>query len=90
MKNNQIKILFISTSVGKLGSGLGGGVELTVLNIAKELQRRGHKIEVVAPVGSVLESIPVIERSHSRTNSSPVSWYDRSSHRESSPNIRLC
>jgi len=61
MKNNQIKILFISTSVGKLGSGLGGGVELTVLNIAKELQRRGHKIEVVAPVGSVLESIPVIE-----------------------------
>lgn len=61
MTGNNLKILFLSTSVGKLGSGLGGGVELTVLNIAKELQRRGHKIAVVAPVGSVLESIPVIE-----------------------------
>ncbi|NQE36169.1 glycosyltransferase family 4 protein [Microcoleus asticus] len=61
MTNNSLKLLFLSTSVGKLGSGLGGGVELTVLNIAKELQRRGHKIAVVAPVGSVLESTPVIE-----------------------------
>ncbi|MEG5001350.1 glycosyltransferase family 4 protein [Microcoleus sp. B4-D4] len=59
--NNSLKLLFLSTSVGQLGSGLGGGVELTVLNIAKELHRRGHKIIVVAPVGSVLESIPVIE-----------------------------
>lgn len=61
MTNNQLKILFLSTSVGQLGSGLGGGVELTMLNIAKELQRRGDKIEVVAPLGSVLASIPVIE-----------------------------
>ena len=61
MTNDSLKLLFLSTSVGQLGSGLGGGVELTVLNTAKELQRRGHKITVVAPVGSVLESIPVIE-----------------------------
>ena len=61
MTNNCLKLLFLSTSVGQLGSGLGGGVELTVLNTAKELQRRGHKITVVAPTGSVLESIPVIE-----------------------------
>ncbi|MEG4573547.1 glycosyltransferase family 4 protein [Microcoleus sp. N3A4] len=61
MTADSLKILFLSTSVGQLGSGLGGGVELTVLNIAKELHRRGHKIAVVAPVGSVLESIPVIE-----------------------------
>jgi len=61
MTNDYLKILFLSTSVGQLGSGLGGGVELTVLNIAKELHRRGHKIAVVAPIGSVLESIPVIE-----------------------------
>ncbi|MEG4023275.1 glycosyltransferase family 4 protein [Microcoleus sp. S13C4] len=61
MTNNYLKLLFLSTSVGQLGSGLGGGVELTVLNIAKELQSRGHKIAVVAPIGSVLESIPVIE-----------------------------
>ena len=57
----SLKLLFLSTSVGQLGSGLGGGVELTMLNIAQELHRRGHKIVVVAPVGSVLESIPVIE-----------------------------
>ena len=61
MNTDYFKILFLSTSVGQLGSGLGGGVELTVLNIAKELHRRGHKIAVVAPIGSVLESIPVIE-----------------------------
>ena len=61
MNTDYLKILLLSTSVGQLGSGLGGGVELTVLNIAKELHRRGHKIAVVAPIGSVLESIPVIE-----------------------------
>jgi UDP-glucose:tetrahydrobiopterin glucosyltransferase len=61
MTTDYLKILLLSTSVGQLGSGLGGGVELTVLNIAKELRRRGHKIAVVAPIGSVLESIPVIE-----------------------------
>lgn len=61
MTERKLKLLFLSTSVGQLGSGLGGGVELTMLNIAQELHRRGHKIAVVAPVGSVLESIRVIE-----------------------------
>ena len=61
MTERKLKLLLLSTSVGQLGSGLGGGVELTMLNIAQELHRRGHKIAVVAPVGSVLESIRVIE-----------------------------
>ena len=61
MTERKLKLLLLSTSVGQLGSGLGGGVELTMLNIAQELHRRGHKIAVVAPAGSVLESIPVIE-----------------------------
>lgn len=52
-------ILFLSTSVGALGSGQGGGVELTVQNLAKELSRRGHQLEVVAPQGSFLTAIPV-------------------------------
>lgn len=56
-----LKLLFVSTSVGVLGTGLGGGVELTMLNLATELKRRGHQITVVAPVGSVLNSIPIIE-----------------------------
>ncbi|MCU0546382.1 MAG: glycosyltransferase family 4 protein [Oscillatoriaceae cyanobacterium Prado104] len=61
MTDNPLKLLFLSTSVGQLGSGLGGGVELTVLNIAKELHRLGHEITVVAPAGSILESISIIE-----------------------------
>ena len=56
-----LKLLFVSTSVGVLGTGMGGGVELTMLNLATELKRRGHQITVVAPVGSVLNSIPIIE-----------------------------
>ena len=56
----MVKILFLSTSVGALGSGQGGGVELTVQNVAQELRQRGHEIDVVAPSGSFLRDIPVI------------------------------
>jgi UDP-glucose:tetrahydrobiopterin glucosyltransferase len=56
-----LKLLFVSTSVGVLGTGMGGGVELSMLNLATELKRRGHQITVVAPAGSVLNSIPIIE-----------------------------
>jgi UDP-glucose:tetrahydrobiopterin glucosyltransferase len=55
------KLLFVSTSVGSLGSGLGGGVELTLKNIAQEMQHRGHEVRVVAPSGSILTNIPVQE-----------------------------
>ncbi|MEM9273783.1 MAG: glycosyltransferase family 4 protein [Cyanobacteria bacterium P01_F01_bin.143] len=53
------KLLFMSTPVGALGTGQGGGVELTVQNIAQELQQRGHKLEVVAPEGSFLTGVAV-------------------------------
>jgi len=53
------KILFVSTPVGALGTGLGGGVELTLYNAAKEMLRRGHYVQVVAPADSHLEGIPV-------------------------------
>lgn len=56
-----MKLLLMSTSVGSLGSGLGGGVELTLFNMAFELKRRGIKIDVVAPSGSILTAIPVIQ-----------------------------
>ncbi|BAZ44801.1 putative group 1 glycosyl transferase [Chondrocystis sp. NIES-4102] len=55
----MLKILLLSTSVGALGSGEGGGVELTVQNLAQELSRRGHQLEVVAPPNSFLVDIPV-------------------------------
>ena len=55
----MLKLLFLSTSVGALGSGQGGGVELTVQNLARELLRRGHQLEVVAPKGSWLTDVTV-------------------------------
>jgi UDP-glucose:tetrahydrobiopterin glucosyltransferase len=55
----MLKILFLSTSVGSLGSGQGGGVELTVQNLAQELVNRGHQLEVVAPQESWLTDIAV-------------------------------
>ncbi|MEL6578519.1 MAG: glycosyltransferase family 4 protein [Cyanobacteria bacterium J06621_12] len=55
----MLKILFLSTSVGSLGSGEGGGVELTVQNLAQELVNRGHQLEVVAPEGSWLTDIAI-------------------------------
>lgn len=51
----------MSTPIGSLGSGLGGGVELTLSNIAKEMLRRGNKLEIVAPQGSVSSSLPIKE-----------------------------
>lgn len=51
----------MSTSVGALGSGEGGGVELTLKNTAQELLARGHQLRVVAPKGSDLQNIPLLE-----------------------------
>lgn len=57
----KLQLLFVSTPVGALGSGVGGGVELTLKNFAEELQRRGHGIKIVAPVGSNTGNIPLKE-----------------------------
>jgi UDP-glucose:tetrahydrobiopterin glucosyltransferase len=57
----HLKLLFVSTSVGPLGSGVGGGVELALLNMATVLTSRGHQVTVAAPQGSILESIRVVE-----------------------------
>ncbi|MBE9015967.1 glycosyltransferase family 4 protein [Chroococcidiopsidales cyanobacterium LEGE 13417] len=56
-----MKLLFISTSVGPLGTGLGGGVELSLYNIAQEMIKRGHTLQILAPQGSKLESMPIVE-----------------------------
>ncbi|MCS7030189.1 MAG: glycosyltransferase [Gloeomargarita sp. SKYG116] len=56
-----MRILCVSTPVGPLGSGLGGGVELTLRNLATALQQRGHAIQVIAPAGSVLPDVPLVE-----------------------------
>lgn len=57
------RILIISTPVGPLGSGEGGGVELTLHSLVLGLTGRGHHVEVLAPaeslhVGTVVHQIP--------------------------------
>lgn len=48
-----LRILIASTPVGPLGSGIGGGVELTLHGLVLGLSGRGHHVEVVAPAGSL-------------------------------------
>lgn len=59
--DRPLRLLLLSTSVGALGSGLGGGVELTLQNLAKALSLQGHAVTIVAPVGSVCASFPLVE-----------------------------
>jgi UDP-glucose:tetrahydrobiopterin glucosyltransferase len=59
--SNSLKLLFISNPIGPLGSGLGGGVELTLRNIATELIHRGHTITIVATEGSTGWGMPLVE-----------------------------
>tara|TARA_B100000965_G_scaffold34759_1_gene25693 strand:+ start:930 stop:2057 length:1128 start_codon:yes stop_codon:yes gene_type:complete len=50
--NKQLKLILVSTPIGSLGSGRGGGVELTIISLIKGLILLGHKIILVAPRGS--------------------------------------
>ncbi len=55
----SLRVLLMSTPVGPLGSGLGGGVELTLQNIALSLRQRGHTLGVIAPQGSLGDVTPI-------------------------------
>ena len=54
MISKQLKLILVSTPVGYLGSGKGGGVELTIFSLIKGLILLGHKIILIAPKGSKL------------------------------------
>lgn len=56
-----LKLLFVSTPVGPLGTGLGGGVELSLYNIAQEMLMRGHTLQIVAPEGSTASMAQVVQ-----------------------------
>jgi UDP-glucose:tetrahydrobiopterin glucosyltransferase len=49
-----MRVMICSTPVGPLGSGVGGGVELTLHSLVLGLAELGHDVEVVAPAGSLL------------------------------------
>ena len=50
--NNKLKLILVSTPIGYLGSGKGGGVELTIISLVKGLLLLGHEIILIAPKGS--------------------------------------
>ncbi len=56
MLSRPLKFVLISTPIGSLGSGKGGGVELTLVSIIKGLLEIGHEVLLVAPEGSCLPS----------------------------------
>jgi len=79
------RLLFASTPVGPLGSGLGGGVELTLHNLAQGLKARGHQVTVLAPAGSRLGAMTMVEipgqlqpTAHTQGRSAPVLLPDNS------------
>ena len=49
-----MRIVLISTPIGFLGSGKGGGVELTLNSLVSGLVSLGHYIDVIAPKDSKL------------------------------------
>lgn len=61
MQLPPLNLLFLSTTVGPLGSGIGGGVELTLPNIAWEMERRGHRVLTVAPEESLMAGLAIAQ-----------------------------
>ncbi len=59
--SNSLRLLLVSNPIGPLGSGLGGGVELTLRNIATEMIGRGHTIKILATQGSTAWGMPLVE-----------------------------
>ncbi len=49
-----MRLTIISTSIGFLGSGRGGGVELTLNSLVSGLLKQNHFINVIAPIHSRL------------------------------------
>lgn len=47
-----MNLLFVSYPIGPLGTGIGGGVDLTIKSAIQALERRDHQIELLMPEGS--------------------------------------
>lgn len=47
-----MRILVVSTAVGPIGQGRGGGVEVTIGSLVRGLVDRGHQLMALAPEGS--------------------------------------
>jgi len=69
-----MRIVLISTPIGFLGSGKGGGVELTLNSLVSGLISLGHSVEVVAPKNSKLHKSNVKAKLHFVEGEDQISW----------------
>ncbi len=69
-----MRIVLISTPIGFLGSGKGGGVELTLNSLVSGLISLGHSVDVVAPKKSKLHEINVKAKLHYVEGEDQISW----------------
>ena len=69
-----MRIVLISTPIGFLGSGKGGGVELTLNSLVTGLISLGHSVEVVAPKNSKLHESNEKAKIHFVEGEDQISW----------------
>jgi len=69
-----MRIVLISTPIGFLGSGKGGGVELTLNSLVSGLISLGHSVEVVAPKNSKLHESNVNAKLYFVEGEDQISW----------------
>ncbi len=69
-----MNIVCISTPVGFLGSGKGGGVELTLNSLVTGLIAKGHTVNVVAPNNSKLSEASKKAKLHFIDGEEQKSW----------------
>tara|TARA_A100001388_G_scaffold243832_1_gene201354 strand:- start:47 stop:577 length:531 start_codon:yes stop_codon:yes gene_type:complete len=69
-----MRIVLISTPIGFLGSGKGGGVELTLNSLVSGLLSLGHSVEVIAPKNSQLSESNDKAKLHIVDGEEQVSW----------------
>jgi len=69
-----MRIVLISTPLGFLGSGKGGGVELTLNSLVSGLISLGHSVEVIAPKNSKLNESNAKAKLHFVEGEDQISW----------------
>ena len=67
-------LVLISTPIGFLGSGKGGGVELTLNSLVSGLIAKGHIVDVVAPKKSKLLEVGKKAHLHFVEGEEQISW----------------
>ncbi len=69
-----MRIVLISTPIGFLGSGKGGGVELTLNSLVSGLLSLGHSVDVIAPKKSKLYDGNEKAKLHFVEGQDQISW----------------